>query len=252
MKLQPIQRVADALQIKRSAPSERLYTHEKRDIHDIDQILRDPELLTSTLKLVQGGASGQFNPRKYKVIPNMGTVWDYRRFTVPNGPHMRPLIFTQHIPVIRQMDGRADLDVLWKVLVAQGLMVQNGTDGEGNVAFYTNMDRICWHARGANSLGPGTEHMHLTTAESWSDRQLNAAAYLSNRLYENHGVSRKHGHIVPNTPGTVAVTRRGHVTHEAVSKKAGFNDRSDPGDKYEALMDEIKDRAVFFGRNHRF
>jgi hypothetical protein len=130
-------------------------------------------------------------------------------------------------------------------------MVHNGTDGEGNVALYCRMDRLCWHARGGNSVSCGTEHMHLTTAESWTDRQLNAAAYLSNRAYENQGLSRRPGQLGTGR-GYVTVRRRGHVTHEDVSAKAGYHDRSDPGARYEALMEEIKDRAVFYGRNHRF
>jgi hypothetical protein len=221
------------------------------DIHLADRILADPRRLEAALELVRGGASGMFQPTKIKTIKGMGTVWDYRRFTQPNGGPIEPLVFVQHIPVIRQMDGRADLDVLWRVLVSQGLMVHNGTDAEGNVALYCRMDRLCFHARGGNSVSCGTEHMHLTTAEDWSDRQLNAAAYLSNRAYENQDLPRRHGNL-DRGPGFVKVRRRGHVTHEAVSAKAGFNDRSDPGERYEALMEEIKDRAVFYGRNHRF
>jgi hypothetical protein len=241
---------ADLLRIPRKGnPTEQ--TEPDYDIHVVDEILSDPRLLDAALDAVKGGASGMFNPKKVQTIKGMGTVWDYRGFTQPNGGPIEPLVFVQHIPVIRQMDGRADLDVLWRVLVGQGLMVHFGTDGEGNVALYCRADRLCFHARGANSVSCGVEHMHLTTAESWSDRQLNAAAYLSNRVYKNEGVSRRHGNL-DRGPGFVKVRRRGHVTHEAVSAKAGFHDRSDPGLKYEALMEEIKDRAVHFGRHGKF
>jgi hypothetical protein len=241
---------ADLLRIPRKGqPTER--TEPAVDIHAADRILADSRQLDGLLESMRGGASGQFTPRKLKTIRNMGVVWDYRHFTQPNGGPIEPLVFVQHIPVIRQMDGRADLDVLWRVLVSQGLMVHNGTDGEGNVALYCRMDRLCWHARGGNTVSCGTEHMHLTTAEKWESRQLNAAAYLSHRAYTNQGLSRRPGQLGTGR-GYVTVRRRGHVTHEDVSRKAGYNDRSDPGARYEALMEEIKDRAVFYGRNHRF
>jgi hypothetical protein len=238
---------ADLLRVPRRSRLDPEY--ERYDIHAADGILADPDKLTAALEAVKGGASGQFRPKKVRTIKHMGTVWDYRAFTQPNGPKIKPLVLVEHIPVIRQMDGRADLDVLWRVLVSQGLMVHNGTDGE--VARYVSNDRLCFHARGANGVSCGTEHMHLTTLEAWGTRQLNAAAYLSHLAYANQGLSRRDGQLGRGN-GMVAVRRRGHVTHKSVSENAGFFDRSDPGPRYEALMDEIKDRAVFFGRNHRF
>jgi hypothetical protein len=224
---------------------------ETRDIHEIDAILADRDLLDQALKSVEGGASGMFRPEKHRQIKGMGAIWDYRAFTQPNGGVIRPLVFVQHIPVIRQMSGREDLDVLWRVLRSQGLMVQNGTDGEGNVALYTPMNRLCFHARGVNSFSVGTEHMHATIGEDWSNKQLNAAAYLSHRAKEHHDVPRRRGKLGPGS-GFATVRRRGHVTHASVSANAGFHDRSDPGVKYEALMREIEERSVHYSKRHRF
>lgn len=243
------QTLADTLTLPRRSKVSTEY--EERDIHEIDAIFEDEHLLKIALDSVRGGASGMFRPVKIKDIKGMGSIWDYRAFTIPNGGKIRVLAAVEHIPVIRQMVGRADLDILWRVLVSQGLMVHNGTDGEGNVALFAPMDRLCFHARGANGLSVGTEHMHLTTLEDWGTKQLNAAAFLSHRMKIHHDLPRRHGALGAGS-GLVTVRLRGHVTHEAVSRKAGFNDRSDPGDKYEDLMNEIEQRSVFFSNNHHF
>ena len=230
--MQMFQSAADRLTLPRRNPGN-ADTEPARDIHDIDAILTDPQRLDQVALTGRAG----FQPVKRRDIRGMGAIYDYRAFTVPNGGAIRPLVFVQHIPVIRQMDGRVDLDVLWRVLVGQGLMVQRGTDGEGNVAKYTQLDRLCFHARGANAISCGVEHMHLTTAESWSERQLNAAAYCAWEAREKAGVP---------------LERRGQTTHEAVSRHAGFNDRSDPGEFYEARMGDVRERALFYDQHRRF
>lgn len=248
-----IDAVADRLLIPRGGRGRDL-TVEQRDIHDIDGILASDDLLDMALaRFERKSAAVAFEPKLIRhATQNLGAIWDYRGFTRPNGGRIRPLVYVEHIPVIRQMSGRADLDVLWRVLVTQGLMVHHGTDGEGNIAIYTDDDVLNYHAKGANSLSVGTEHMHLTTAENWPDKQLNAAAFLNYR-------SRFFGADIPLYRGRlgagdrfVTVRRRGHVTHEAVSNAAGFHDRTDPGEKYEALMSEIRERALFYAEHHRF
>jgi len=242
--------VADRLLIPRK-PGLDLMNEPDLDIHAIDEILSDQAKLATALNSVQGGASKQFRPIKQNTIKGMGSVWDYRRFTQANGGRIKVMGLVEHIPVIRQMVGRADLDVLWRVLRSQGLMVHNATDGEGNVALFVPMNLLCYHARGGNSFLCGTEHMHATILDKWSDKQLNAAAFISYRANEHHDVPRRRGALGPGA-GFCTVRKRGHVTHEGVSRNAGFNDRSDPGTKYEALMGEVADRALFFGKHHRF
>lgn len=241
--------VADLLTIPRGRDPDPAL--EQRDIHEIDELLADKSYIDAVLSSRMVGDAIPRQPKRVRTIKHMGTIWDYRSFTRPNGGTIRPLARVEHIPVIRQMDGRADLDVLWQVLVNQGLMVHNGTDGEGNVAIYANRDRLCFHARGGNSVTCGTEHMHLTTAENWSNRQLNASAWISAGDWEHREIPHRRG-LLGSGRGFVTVRRRGHVTHESVSANAGFHDRSDPGDKYEALMDEIRERAIFFRRHNRF
>ena len=41
-------------------------------------------------------------------------------------------------------------------------MVQFSTDASGNVAMFTKANRLCFQARGANSVSCGIEHMHAT------------------------------------------------------------------------------------------
>jgi hypothetical protein len=165
-----------------------------------------------------------------KEIPGMGKVYDWRTspWTPANGGKIKPLIFVQHIPVVRNVTGIGDFVTLRNVLVAQGLMVQCATDAEGNVALFTPFDQLCYQARGANQVSTGCEHMHATTNEPWTRKQMRAAAWLAQLAQRKHGIPCKGGRLGEG-PGVVKVLSRGHVTHEGVSKKAGFNDRSDPG-----------------------
>lgn len=180
------------------------------------------------------GASIPHQGKVLKTIDGMGTVYDWRdsSWTQPNGGRITPLLGVQHIPVVRNVDGYGDLITLVEVLLAQGLMVQQGTDREGNVGLFTPGDYLCWQARGANQVSWGTEHMHLTTSEDWTKRQLRAAAWvnqLNRRHYGTVGTRASLG----SGDGVVRVIHGGQTTHQAVSAKAGYNDRSDPGSGYD-------------------
>jgi hypothetical protein len=169
-----------------------------------------------------------------KEIKGMGTVIDWRdsSWTQPSGGRITPLLGVQHIPVIRNVDGYGDLITLVEVLLAQGLMVQQGTDREGNVGLFTPGNYLCWQARGANSFSWGTEHMHLTTGEDWTKRQLRAAAWI-NQLNNRHYGTPLSRATLGSGNGVVRVLHSGQTTHEAVSRMAGYNDRSDPGSGYD-------------------
>lgn len=156
-------------------------------------------------------------------------VWDYRGETSPNGGTIALRACVHHIPVIRNQAGRGDLDTLRRVLVNQGLMVQFGSDAEGNVALYTRANRLCYHARGANSATCGIEHMHYLTSESWSKKQMCAAAWIAQYLEREHGIPLQMADVDRGPSGVAVIARKGHTSHQQISRMAGFNDRSDPG-----------------------
>lgn len=163
---------------------------------------------------------------------------------------IRPLLYVHHIPVIKNTAGVGDLMSLARVLRARGLNVHNADDREGNIFLFTRMDQLCWHAKGANSFSMGTEHMHYrTVGEPWSERQMRAAAYLAFQAWKDHGIPVQMGGMLPGS-GVVRVTKRGHTDHEIVSAKAGFHDRSDPGDEfhYKHLFELIH----YFDRHRHF
>ena len=174
------------------------------------------------------------------------TVFDYRHNTSPNGGRIAIQACVHHIPVISNVPGRADLDTLRQVLLNQGLMVQFGTDAEGNVAVYTPGDRLCFHARGGNSVTCGIEHMHATVQERWSKKQLRAAAWITQHIERNFGVPMRMATVEPGG-GVARITRTGHTSHEQISRAAGFNDRSDPGDGFDY---EYVFRAAKFFQEH--
>ena len=245
-------RLADRLTLPRGRRIDDPETDPPRDIHEVDEILGSDQLLDEFLtRAAPQEAAG--SARLLREIKHRGRVqvrvWDYRHLASPNGGRIRLLGHVDHIPVIRQMAGRADIEVLLRVLKSQGLMVQRATDADGNVALFTEADRLCFHARGGNSLLCGTEHMHQSVTEPWANRQLNAAAYIRAQLFEHRGVPRGQG-ILGSGSGFVTVRKRGHVSHETVSRKAGFNDRSDPGARFPE--DEVRDRAVFFVKHGHF
>jgi len=158
------------------------------------------------------------------------TIWDYRGETPSNGGNIPLQACVWHIPVIRQMTGREDLDALRRILLAQGLMVQFGTDGEGNVALYTKANKLCYQARGGNSITCGVEQMHLTVGEPWSKKEFRAAGWIAQYLEREFGIPLQMADVEPGGFHQARIVRKGHTSHEQISRMAGYNDRSDPGD----------------------
>lgn len=202
--------------------------HEQRDACGGYPVLDLPEP-----ENIAGARVGDRLPGGGKVIREirgMGKVLDWRTsdWTPVNGGKIKPLAFVQHIPVIANKPGIDDFITLRNVLVAQGLMVQSATDREGNVALFTPFDSLCYQARGANQLSCGCEHMHANVSEEWSRKQIRAGAWLAQLAERKHGIPAKLGRF-GNGDGVIRVLERGHLSHEWVSKKAGYNDRSDPG-----------------------
>lgn len=181
--------------------------------------------------------------------PSRPRVWDYRAETSANGGQINLRACVHHIPVIHNVKGRADLDVLRRVLLAQGLMVQFATDAEGNVALYTRADRLCYHARGANSVTCGIEHMHFLTSEPWSRRQMMAAAWIAQYLQREHGIPLRMADVEPGQ-GVALIVRSGHTSHQQISRMAGFNDRRDPGQGFD--YERMFGAAAFFARHGHF
>lgn len=188
--------------------------------------------------------------KSVRKIPGGVTIRDYRGTGLcpPNGGRIRPLIFVQHIPVIRNKPGTEDLITLGRVLKQQGLAVQAGTDAEGNVAQYTRLDELCYHARGANSVSMGCEHMHYSISEEWTEAQMRAAAWLAHHASVSYGIPLQRAILGQGRP--TKVQRRGHTSHANQSAKAGFNDRSDPGPKFNYT--HLYDLAKFYAKNRRF
>lgn len=177
-------------------------------------------------------------------------IWDYRRETQPNGGTIGVRACVHHIPVIRNAEGRSDLDALRRVLVAQGLMVQFGTDAEGNIALYTRANKLCYHARGANSSTCGIEHMHYLTSENWSKKQMRAAAWIAQYLEREFGLPLQMANVEPGGRGVARIVRKGHTSHQQISRMAGYNDRSDPGQGFD--YEYMFHAAEFFKRRGHF
>lgn len=197
------------------------------------------------------GASIVGGGRVLKKVRGMGTVYDWRHtnWAPANGGTIKLQVFVQHIPVVRNMAGIADFVVLRNVLVAQGLMVQQATDRDGNVALYTPMNSLCFQARGANQFSTGTEHMHMTTGEEWSKKQLRASAWIINQASLVHGVTIQNGRLSGGS-GVARVAKKGQVSHMAVSKAAGFNDRVDPGNRYD--WEYVRHCVMYFRKHSHF
>lgn len=178
------------------------------------------------------------------------TVWDYRDETSPNGGRIDLRACVWHIPVIKNQDGRGDLDTLRRVLLDQGLMVQFGNDSEGNVAMYTRADRLCYQARGANSYTCGVEQMHYTTGEEWSRKQLRASAWIAQYLEREFDIPLQMADVDPGGPGIAKIVRKGHTSHAQISRMAGYNDRSDPGQGFD--YEYVFGAAAFFKTHGHF
>lgn len=206
--------------------------NEIRDIHEADLPLANAIGSPVRLEDARGNIVG--NGKVIAKVRGMGKVYDWRHssWTPASGGRIKPLIYVEHIPVIPQAAGIIDFVRLRDVLVAQGLMVQNATDGEGNVALFTRMDELCWQAKGANQLSCGCEHIHLSTSDPWTRKQFRASAWLWDRAQKGHNIPLVKASL-GSGKGIVRVFRRGHTTHEEVSNKAGFHDRSDPGKGYD-------------------
>lgn len=181
-----------------------------------------------------------------------GRVFDFRGTGVmqPNGGRIPLLVMVEHIPVMRDKPGIQDFLDLAHVINAQGLGLQAATDGEGNVAIFTNLNRLCFQARGVNAVSCGVEHMHMTIGQPWRRVQLNASAWLWHYAKVVYGLRKRHGKLAPAGPGLARVTRTGHVTHQEVSAAARFFDRTDPGPGYD--FEYVQHAANFFGRHRTF
>ncbi len=198
-----------------------------------------------------------FSPRMIKKIKGGVQIWDYRHTGIlpANGGRIRPLIMVEHIPVIKQMKGLTDFEVLARVLRGQGLSLQAATDApsEGSdyahVALYNDLDELCYQARGANSLSCGVEHMHANITEPWSRRQLRASAWLWQYAEREYGIPLRVAQINGGN-GRIGVIKRGHTSHQRVSQAAGYNDRSDPGPGYD--WEYVRSAALFFKEHGHF
>lgn len=224
---------------------------ELRDIHEADRYLSRELARTRSVRQASRLERELVRAKTVKKIPGGVTVRDYRGTGLcpPNGGRIDPQVFVQHIPVIRNVPGTGDIIVLADVLKAQRLAIQTATDAEGNVAIYSSLNRLCFHARGANFVSCGCEHMHYSTTERWTERQMRAAAYLAVRAEKTVGIPYSGG-TLGRGAGVVVVRKTGHVSHKRVSAAAGFNDRSDPGSSFN--WKHFYDLCRFFDKKGRF
>lgn len=224
----------------------------RREVSDeeLRRIIEDTPRLA--LKGTREGSRVVGGGQVIRNIRGMGRVIDWRDspWTPANGGKIKIACYVNHIPVIRQMEGLDDMVVLRNVLVAQGLMVQDCTDGEGNVGLFTPMNVLCYQARGANSVSAGCEHMHFRTTDPWTKKQLRAAAFLWHLAEKYHDIPFERPANLDHGNGFVVVRRRGQTTHEWVSHMAGFNDRSDPGDLFWKKHREYIIHCVRYYRKH--
>jgi hypothetical protein len=225
---------------------------ESRDIHEADHALsdalrdgasphwQDAMQASEGARVIGGGVV-------LKAIRGMGTVYDWRAspWTPASGGRITPLVGTQHIPVVPNVQGIGDFVTLRNVLVQRGLMVQTATDREGNVALYTPFNVLCFQAKGANQVSWGCENMHLATGEPWSKRQLRAVAWVVQLAEAKHGIPVSKGRLGSGS-GVVRVLGRGAVTHMDVSNKAGFHNRTDPGEGLWTRWDYVEHCVRFF------
>jgi len=222
--------------------------HESRDLHDADDALRyaieQPDhrrLYTAT----------SYRPRSVTKVKGGVTVYDFRDTGLcpANGGRIDPVLFVQHIPVVRNVPGIADFITLGNVLRAQGLAVQRATDAEGGVALYTRLRDLCYHARGSNSISVGCENMHWATTESWTEKQLRAVAWVLVQARREVGIPIRPAQLVAGN-GLAGCARSGYTTHEKQSDAAGYHDRTDPGAGYRS--GQVRELAAFFERHDRF
>jgi hypothetical protein len=189
-------------------------------------------------------------------IPGGVTIRDYRGTglcpPVTGGGRpvtITPYLFVHHIPVIHNVKGVGDLITLGNVLREQGLSVQFGTDAEGNVARYTTLHQLCYHARGANTISVGSEHMHYGVDEPWTERQYRAAAWCVWKAHTEVGIPIRGARLVA-AAGITRVRRSGHTSHMRQSYAAGYRDRTDPGGPYR--FHHVYELAEFYGAHGKF
>lgn len=189
-----------------------------------------------TLRIAEGATSG---------------IYDYRSFTSPNGGIINLRACVHHIPVMHQQTGIADISLLRSpILTGQGLMVQFSTDDTGNIGLFTRANRLCYHARGGNQLTCGIEHMHYLTSEAWAKKQMRAAAWIAQYLEREFNIPLQMANVEAAGGPFVAIVRKGHTSHEMISKCAGYNDRSDPGRGFD--YEYMFKAAEFFKRHGHF
>jgi hypothetical protein len=189
-------------------------------------------------------------PRVIKSLRGAGKIYDWRGTGLlpPNGGLIRPLIGIEHIPVVRNVQGTGDFVTLANVLRVQGLSLQTATDSEGNIALYNPLNRLCYQARGSNQISYGTEHMHLTVGESWSKKQLRAAAWIWQYAEREFGIPVQTAVLGRGIP--TPVLKRGHISHKNQAKAAGYNDRIDPGTGFDVPY--VAHCVAYFKRKGHF
>jgi hypothetical protein len=183
----------------------------------------------------------------------MGKIIDWRRspWTPSSGGIISPLLYIDHIPVLPNQKGINDFIRLRDVLVAQGLMVHCSTDAEGNVAWYTDMNHLNFHARGANTISTGGENIHKSVEEEWTNRQLNAVSYMHWHMDRHWNVPPTQARLARGN-GIVRVLKKGDTTHEKEADFAGFHDRGDPGRKFEQHRARVLRGVRYFNDHHHF
>jgi hypothetical protein len=198
-------------------------------------------------------------PRRIENIPGIGKVYDFRgtglmppiRDSAGRVIRIRPRVYTEHIPVMRNQRGIEDFYDLADVLRARGLNLQHATDSSGNVCLYMPFNWLAYQARGANSYGPGCEHMHVSVGEDWTKRQLRASAYLWYLGKRSWDIPAVRGDLRPGSArGLTVIAKRGHVSHQEVSNAARYYDRSDPGAGYD--WEYVRHCYLYYRRRHTF
>lgn len=177
------------------------------------------------------------------------SIFDYRPETRPNGGIIDLRACVHHIPVMGQGPGHTDLDMLRRILIDKGLMVQFGSDAEGNVALYTRANRLCYHAKGGNQLTCGVEHMHYGVGDPWAKKQMRAAAWIAQYLEREFHLPLRMADVEPG-PGVVRIVRTGHTSHQQISNMAGYHDRRDPGHGFD--YEQMFSAADFYKRHGHF
>ena len=191
-------------------------------------------------------------PVVIKELDGAGKVFDYRGTGLlrPSGGLIQPQIMVEHIPLVRNEPGTDDFVALANVLNGRRLAVHAATDREGNVALYTPLNRRCDHAKGANQVSCGVEHMHVSLDEAWTKKQFRAAAWLWQLAEREFGIPLRIARVRSGGHGRIEVLRRGHTSHKRVADAAGFHHKTDPGSGFDWEL--VRANALFFKRHGHF